>query len=136
MPTSASLDDLIAAARQAREGAYAPYSGYRVGAALLTRSGRVVTGCNVENASLAATVCAETVAITKAVSEGEREFVLLVVATENLGAPCGICRQVLSEFAPGLRIVCVDRDGGRTEYELGELLPDSFGPKQMAAHRA
>lgn len=137
MPAAApSLDDLIAMARQARERAYAPYSGYRVGVALLTSAGRAVTGCNVENAALSATVCAETVAVTKAVSEGECEFTLMAVATENLGAPCGLCRQVLREFAPGLRIVCVDSSGGRSEYHLSELLPESFGPEQMAEHRA
>ncbi|MBE9470647.1 MAG: cytidine deaminase, partial [Chloroflexi bacterium] len=93
-----SREELIAQAMEAREHAYAPYSGYRVGAALLGKSGNVYTGCNVENAVYPLVICAERVAVVKAVSEGEQEFVALAVVTKNGGAPCGSCRQTLREF--------------------------------------
>jgi cytidine deaminase len=90
---------LIQAARKARENAYAPYSHYDVGAAVLTKSGKIFSGCNVENAAYPSGLCAERVAIFKAVSEGERELIALAVVTSNAGSPCGACRQVFSEFA-------------------------------------
>jgi cytidine deaminase len=124
--------ELVAAAVVAAEQAYAPYSHYPVGAALLTVSGTVYTGCNVENAAYPATICAERTAVVKAVSDGEREFAALAVVTRNGGTPCGICRQVLAEFAPALPVTIADMDGNiRYETTLAELLPLSFGPAEL-----
>ncbi len=117
---------LLEKARQAREQAYAPYSNYRVGAALLGRSGRIYTGCNVENAVYPLTTCAERTAVVKAVSEGEREFVAIAVVTENGGTPCGACRQTLREFREDLVILIGDTEGRYRETTLRQLLPDSF----------
>jgi cytidine deaminase len=122
------LDDLIRAARSARAAAYVPYSKYRVGAALLTADGTVFTGCNVENAAYPASICAERVAITKAVSEGHREFVAIAVATSNGGSPCGVCRQVMFEFAPEMAVIITDETSIHLETTVAELLPDGFGP--------
>ena len=122
---------LIAQAKVARELAYAPYSGYRVGAALLTRSGRVYTGCNVENAVYPLCTCAERTAVVKAVSEGEREFVALAVVTENGGSPCGSCRQTLREFGADLVVLIGDTQGNVRETTLTELLPDSFSAADL-----
>ena len=129
---------LCAAAVAAMENAYAPYSGYHVGAALLTKSGRVFTGCNIENASFSPTVCAERTAVFKAVSEGEREFSMLAVCGGRGGAiagafpPCGVCRQVLAEFCPpDFPVLLVT---GTDTYEwvaLAELLPRGFGPADL-----
>ncbi len=110
----------------AREKAYAPYSGFRVGAALLTRSGRVFTGANVENASYGLSVCAERVAAFKAVAEGEREFEAIAVATGNGVLPCGACRQVLNEFGPDMRVIVADAEGNMRTYRLSDLLPGGF----------
>ncbi len=125
-------EGLIAQAQAARERAYAPYSGYRVGAALLGRSGRVYTGCNVENAVYPLSLCAERVAVTKAVSEGEREFIALAVVTENGGSPCGACRQTLREFGEGIVVLIADVAGAYRETTVGELLPDSFSAADLA----
>lgn len=127
--------ELIAQALLARERAYAPYSNYRVGAALLGKSGRIYTGCNVENASYGLTVCAERNAIFKAVSEGEREFQAIAVVTANAGSPCGACRQVLVEFlSPQARVVCANAIGDvKQELTLGDLIPDSFTPEKLRA---
>lgn len=123
------MDDreLVRAAVEAREKAYAPYSGFRVGAALLTRSGRVFTGANVENASYGLSVCAERVAAFKAVAEGEREFEAIAVATGNGVLPCGACRQVLNEFGPDMRVIVADAEGNTRTYRLRDLLPGGFG---------
>lgn len=126
---------LIAAARMAREQAYAPYSGYRVGAALLGRSGRVYTGCNVENAVYPLCTCAERVAVVKAISEGEREFVALAVVTENGASPCGSCRQTLREFGEHLSVLIADGAGAYRETPLSRLLPESFSAADLAALR-
>lgn len=127
--------ELIAQAMSVRERAYAPYSKYRVGAALLGKSGRVYTGCNVENASYGLTVCAERNAIFKAVSEGERDFEAIAVVTANAGSPCGACRQVLVEFlSPDAQVVCVNAKGEVIEEKtLGDLIPDSFTPEKLRA---
>jgi cytidine deaminase len=122
-------EELIARAALAREYAYAPYSKYRVGAALLTSSGRVFLGANVENAVYSLTVCAERSAVFKAVSDGEQEFEAIAVYTSNGGGPCGACRQVLREFAPDLPVYIADVDGNYREATVAELLPDSFGPE-------
>jgi cytidine deaminase len=122
------IDTAIAAARLA----YAPYSHYHVGAALRAQDGRVFTGCNIENASYPATICAERTALVKAVSEGVRAFDCIVVATTNAGSPCGICRQMLFEFAPSLRLLMVDFEGAvRWDGELNALLPLGFGPDSL-----
>ena len=115
--------ELLDIAKKARENAYAPYSGFRVGAALLTTKGTVYTGCNVENLSFGATVCAERCAITKAVSEGERNFsAIAVYAGEKFTSPCGICLQTLSEFAKEIDIILADGDAVKA-YKLQDLMP-------------
>jgi cytidine deaminase len=124
-------DKLIEVARQARLQAYAPYSHYQVGAALLAGSGAIFTGCNVENAAYPASICAERVAVTKAVSEGERDFVAIAVVTGNGGTPCGICRQVLNEFSPEMLVIIADPQKAVSEYRLADLLPDGFGPHHL-----
>ena len=123
---------LIELALEARQRAYAPYSDYQVGAALMTPSGRFFTGCNVENAAYPTGICAERVAIFKAVSEGEREFVALAVATSNGGAPCGACRQVMAEFGLETLVLIADGQGKlRQETRVSELLPGAFGPGDL-----
>jgi cytidine deaminase len=126
-----SREELVAKAIKARENAYAPYSNYKVGAALLGRSGRVYTSCNVENAVYPLTICAERAAVARAVSEGEREFVALAVATENAGSPCGACRQVLREFGEDIVVLITDVEGNYRETKVGDLLPDSFSRKDL-----
>ena len=116
------------------ERAYAPYSGFPVGAALLCRDGAVFTGCNVENAAYGSTICAERTALVKAVSEGHRDdWAALAVAGrgEDWCWPCGACRQMLSEFAPRLRILAARGDGAYAVSSLDELLPHSFGPASL-----
>ena len=122
---------LVALAHKARKNAYAPYSHYDVGAALLTASGQVFTGCNVENAVYPMCLCAERTAVVEAVSEGQREFAVIAIATRNGGSPCGACRQVLREFAPHIRILLTDDAGTVRQYGLDQLLPDSFGPESL-----
>ncbi|HJM63934.1 MAG: cytidine deaminase [Roseibacillus sp.] len=118
---------LIEAAQAAREQAYAPYSTYQVGSALQTRSGRIYTGCNVENASYGLTICSERVALAKAVSEGERDFDLLAICASGAPAPCGACRQVLHEFSPDLVLLLVDpRKEQSVKVDLSVLLPQAF----------
>jgi cytidine deaminase len=129
--TEWSREKLVAQAREARQRAYAPYSGYRVGAALLTKSGRIYTGCNVENAVYPLCTCAERVAVVKAVSEGEQEFDALAVVTENGGAPCGSCRQTLREFGEDIVVLIADAAGAYRETTVAELLPDSFGANDL-----
>lgn len=124
---------LINEATKIRERAYAPYSNFKVGAALLGKSGKIYTGCNVENASYGATICAERSAVVKAVSEGERVFTALAVVTDcrKPGAPCGICRQFLSEFGLDLRIILANLQGVAIEATLGEYLPAAFTPDSL-----
>jgi cytidine deaminase len=129
--TKWSREKLVAQAREARQRAYAPYSGYRVGAALLTKSGRIYTGCNVENAVYPLCTCAERVAVVKAVSEGEQAFDALAVVTENGGAPCGSCRQTLREFGEDIVVLIADAAGAYRETTVAELLPDSFGANDL-----
>ncbi len=118
---------LITLAVQSRQWAYAPYSHYEVGAALITGSGKIYDGVNVENASFPAGICAERVAIFKAISEGEREFDTIVVATENGGTPCGICRQVMAEFGTDTKVIIVDESGAiHLETTVHDLLPKAF----------
>lgn len=123
---------LIESAVKAKEKAYAPYSNFKVGAALLGESGRIYTGCNVENASYGLTICAERTACVKGVSSGETKFTHLAVAAdlENMTAPCGACRQFLLEFNPKMRILLIGVDE-YIEIELKELLPRAFGPEHL-----
>jgi cytidine deaminase len=127
--------ELAEKALEARKYAYAPYSHYPVGAALLGRSGRVYTGANVENAVYPLTICAERSAVSRAVSEGEREFVALAVATENAGAPCGTCRQTLREFGKDIEVLIVNPSGISRDTTVDELLPDSFSARDLEEGR-
>ncbi|MBW7932497.1 MAG: cytidine deaminase [Gemmatimonadaceae bacterium] len=128
MADATTLAALRAAALAAMDHAYAPYSKFRVGAALLTPGGAIITGCNVENAAYPAGICAERAAIGAAVARGERTFTHVVVATEanTPTPPCGMCRQVLHEFAPTCRVISVTRAGAEAEWALAELLPFAF----------
>lgn len=124
---------LLELAAQARELAYAPYSNYAVGAAVVAKSGKIYTGSNVENASYGLTVCAERNAIFKGVTEGEREFVALAVVTSNGGSPCGACRQVAFEFLrPDSPVYLSDEQLEKVRmFTLGELLVDGFTPEKL-----
>lgn len=133
MLTTRVKEELIRKANEAREQAYAPYSRYQVGAAVLTADGQVFTGCNIENAAYPSSLCAERVAIFKAVSEGHRQLRAIAVVTSNGGSPCGGCRQVMREFG-GKQLIVLIADGSGTlleELTLDELLPRSFGPEEL-----
>jgi len=125
---SEDLQSLIEAAKEARLQSVAPFSNFLVGAAVRTDSGKVYTGCNVESASYGLTVCAERVAIWKALSEGERQFTSLAVVadTETLTPPCGTCRQIIWEFARGATIVFANLNGQTEEFHIADLLPRAF----------
>jgi cytidine deaminase len=118
-------NELISAASAARLLAYAPYSGFQVGAALITKEGKTYTGCNVENISLGLTICAERSAIATAIAQGSRDFAAIAVVTEGKkpAIPCGACRQVLAEFNPGMKVLTATIDGKVQEFDLAELLP-------------
>ena len=123
---------LIDLANETRRRAYAPYSNYPVGAALRTKSGKVFTGVNVENAAYPSTMCAERTAVFTAVTAGEREFEVIAVVTENGGSPCGSCRQVLSEFGLDTIVLIADGEGKLLqETTVKELLPGAFTPEQL-----
>lgn len=124
---------LAAAAQAARSRAYAPYSRYQVGAAVLCEDGEVFTGCNIENAVYPLTCCAERVAMFNAISSGRRSFRALAVATSNGGSPCGSCRQVMHEFGPEMPVFILDEFGLVRMTAVAELLPDSFGAAQLPA---
>lgn len=121
--------ELIQKAIKAMEHSYSPYSHFSVGAAIMTESGNIYTGCNVENSSYGATICAERTAALKAISEGERkiEHIAIVSSSGDFTFPCGICRQFLSEFMPSEgRIILSDKNNNIKIYTLGELLPEAF----------
>ena len=123
---------MIDLANQARKHAYVPYSKYPVGAAIRTKSGRLFTGVNVENAAYPQTMCAERVAIFKAVSEGEFEFDVIAVVTNNGGSPCGGCRQVMAEFGLDTIVLIADGNGElKKEMTVAEILPEAFTPKHL-----
>jgi cytidine deaminase len=123
---------LIETAAQARRWAYIPYSHYAVGAALLTESGKIYDGVNIENAAYPTTICAERVAVFKAVSEGERDFAAIAVVTSNGGTPCGSCRQVLAEFGVDTVVIIADAKGNiHHEMTVSELLPGAFLPSDL-----
>jgi cytidine deaminase len=121
-------DRLVAEALAARDNAYAPYSGYAVGSALLAADGTIFRGCNVENASYPAGICAERTALVSAVAAGRRSFVAIAVAVDGPrpAPPCGICRQMLSELAPQLLVIMATSDGQRTVSDMAALLPGAF----------
>jgi cytidine deaminase len=118
-------NQLIDAASEARKLAYAPYSGFQVGAALATSAGKIYTGCNVENVSLGLTICAERSAIATAIAQGSKDFVAIAVVTagKRPAVPCGACRQVMAEFNPSMKIIAATVDGKMQEFDLAELLP-------------
>lgn len=126
-----TTEKLIEAAKEVREKAYAPYSKFRVGAAVQTKSGKIFTGCNVESASYGLTVCAERVAIWKAVSEGEKEFeqIAVVADTQELTPPCGVCRQIIWEFCGDVPVIFANLKGDVETVQMKELLPRAFDTK-------
>ena len=127
-----SDQQLIDAAIAASQHAYMPYSNYRVGAALLTAGGEVYGGCNIESASFTPTVCAERTALFKAVSEGHRDFTAIAVVTRDAGSPCGVCRQMMYEFSPDMRVILADLEGNsHLVTTLRDLLPHGFGPSNL-----
>ncbi|MBI5804518.1 cytidine deaminase [candidate division TA06 bacterium] len=127
-----SQTELISAAKKAKEKAYAPYSKFKVGAALLAKSGQVYTGCNVENASYGLTCCAERNAVFQAVGRGERDFIAIAIVSDSPEptAPCGACRQVLNEFAPDLEVIMAGKKVSM-KTSLKKLLPLAFGPSSL-----
>lgn len=139
MMEQAQIQTLIRAAFAAREYSYAPYSRFKVGAALLAADGTVYTGCNIENAAYTPTVCAERTALFKAVSEGKRTFYAIAIVgslegrkNERITSPCGVCRQALYEFGgPSLRVILAKSEEDYLLTTLGELLPQGFGPKNL-----
>ena len=127
-------EGLKAAAVAMLDRAYCPYSHFAVGAALECADGTVFTGCNIENAAYSPGICAERTAVAKAVSEGHTDFVRIVIAgrSTDFCVPCGVCRQVLREFAPGIEVICLNGKGEEQVFTLSELLPHSFGPEFLA----
>jgi len=118
---------------EAKKFAYTPYSGFNVGAAVLTESGKVYTGCNIENASYTPTICAERTAISKAVSEGDKKIVSIAITGDSEWTyPCGVCRQVIREFSDkNTKIIIVKSEDEYEEYSVEDLLPNSFGPEDL-----
>ena len=130
--TKEKKQELIHHAAMAAKNAYAPYSHYHVGAAILTASGEIYSGCNIENASYSATICAERAAVFKAVSEKKKDWVAMALVTKNGGAPCGCCRQVINEFNPTLPIfIANEKEELVCETPLSSLLTHAFGPANL-----
>ncbi|MBV1866059.1 MAG: cytidine deaminase [Rhodobacteraceae bacterium] len=128
-----TIDRLFAAATKAMHNAYAPYSKFTVGAALLLENGDIIAGCNVENASFGGTICAERTAIGAAVSQGHRDFKAICVTTtaDVVVSPCGICRQSLIEFNRKMIVICTTQNGQRQTFKAGELLPHAFTSEDL-----
>ncbi len=134
--TKEEKQSLIDLANEARRRAYVPYSNYPVGSALRTKSGRLYTGVNVENAAYPQTMCAERIAIFKAVSEGEKEFEVIAVVTNNGGSPCGGCRQVMAEFGLDTIVLLANGEGKLVkETTVNDLLPEAFTPKHLVVKK-
>ena len=127
------FERLIQHAQAARQRAYAPYSNYSVGAAVLTSDGQIFDGCNIENAAYPASICAERVALTSAMAAGKRDFVAIAVVTHDGGTPCGICRQVMAELGPTMTVYIADRHGHVRTSSVEKLLPDYFTGKSLQA---
>lgn len=126
------LRELVDMAMEGQKNSYAPYSHYYVGAAVLTKSGKIYSGCNIENASYGVANCAERTAVFKAVSEGEKELEAIVIVTRDGGMSCGACRQVLNEFNPNMKVITVDETRKVClETTVSELLPHAFGPANL-----
>ena len=125
--------ELLAQAREAAGKAYAPYSGFKVGAALLTADGKIITGANIENVSYGLSICAERVAFFTAVAGGERKFEAIAIAADARATPCGACRQVMAEFAPGADVVTEGEDGVMEVKKVANLLPDAFQFKKSGS---
>jgi len=130
-----SLKGLISEAKEARKRAYVPYSNFAVGAALLTKSGQVYRGCNVENAAYGLSICAERVAVFKAVSAGEKDFKAIAIVSETMAMPCGACRQVLAEFGDDIQVIVANTEGEHRVFTAKELLPHSFSSKDLPGER-
>lgn len=128
-----TTEELIQAATQAQARAYAPYSNYHVGAAVLTRAGKIQVGCNVENAAYGSTICAERTALTAAIAQGERDFVAIAVVTPNGGSPCGACRQVMAELGPTMTVYISDESGNYRTTDVKALLPDWFDEHKLSS---
>ncbi len=128
---SETRDLLARKALEVRENAYAPYSGYSVGAALFANNGKIYMGCNVENASYGLTNCAERTATFAMVADGCQQIEAIAIATENSGSPCGACRQVLAEFSADIPVYLVDSNGNISDYTLYQLLPFHFAPDRL-----
>lgn len=130
---SQDLRPLFEAAKSARELSYSPYSRHQVGAAILTSDGKVFTGCNIENSSYGGTICAERVAIQKAVSEGHRKIAQVMVVTDSTPPwpPCGMCRQVIAEFADGTRLHTANLQGESESFEFEQIFPRAFTPSHL-----
>jgi cytidine deaminase len=128
---SHSTEELVDAAKTARENSYAPYSDFRVGAAIEMEDGEIYSGCNVESASYGLTVCAERVAIWKAISEGKHKVknIAVVADTKELTPPCGVCRQIIWEFGGNIPVTLANLNGGRETVEMKDLLPRAFDTK-------
>lgn len=136
MADEQTKNKLINAALEARENSYSPYSNYSVGAALLTETGELYTGTNIENAAYPTTICAERVAIFKAISEGKMGFKAIAVVSRDGGSPCGSCRQVMAEFGLEAEVYIANSEGGIVEEStVRELLPHSFGPENLLKNR-
>lgn len=126
------IQELIQSAKTAADKAYAPYSKFKVGAALLTATGKIFSGCNVENSAYGLSICAEQVAVVKAVSSGEAKFKILVIftPTEGLTPPCGACRQILAEFNPRIEVILVNKKGEMKALNMNKLLAEPFSLKK------
>ena len=127
-------ESLVGAAKEARKHAYSPYSGVKIGAAVMTSGGRIFAGCNIENSSYGLACCAERTAIFKAVSEGFRDIAAIAVVgkSEDFTRPCGACRQVMVEFNPGMKVLRRGTDGSRSDTTAGALLPAPFNPEELS----
>lgn len=134
MPESAKFRALVDAAKEVRKNAYSPYSGVKIGAAVLTSSGKVFAGCNIENSSYGLSCCAERTAIFKAVSEGSRDLVAIAIVgkSRDFTSPCGACRQVMVEYNPEMKVLRRGTDGFKEDTTAEALLPSRFGPEELS----